>query len=148
MGNATPEPPGQALSRLRIAAGLSARQLAELAGVSHTAVSQAERGRAVKRDVLAALEGVLGPKVREVVAVWPALPTDDTAVAKACRDMGESVAEAAKRAGVSHDVMRRAASGERVHPANAKKIADAFGLDVSDVLPLPPSHKGHNRQAA
>lgn len=148
MGKAAPESPGQALTRLRLAAGLSARQLAIRAGVSHTLISKAEAGRAVTRDVLVALEGVLGPGVKDAVTVWPAPPTDDTAVAKACRESGEWIAQVAKRAGVSQDVMGRAATGERVHPANALKIADALGLDVTDVLPLPPPRNGHDCQVA
>lgn len=148
MGNAAPDLPGQALTRLRLAAGLSARQLAERAGVSHALISKAERGRAVTRDALAALEGVLGPGVKDAVTVWPAPPSDDTPVARACRESGEWIAQVAKRAGVSNDVMGRAATGERVHPANALKIAHALGLDVADVLPLPPPANSTDRQAA
>jgi hypothetical protein len=127
---------------------LSARQLAKQAGVSYTAVSYAERGRAVTRDVLAGLVRVLGPAVKDAVAVWPPLPTGKTAVARARRLSGESRLHAANRAGVGYDVFKRAEDGEGVHPANAKKIADAFGLDVSDVLPLPHAREGSNDEAA
>jgi hypothetical protein len=79
------------------------------------------------------LAEVLGPDAYGAVVV-SGLPTEDTAVALACRQQWLPVADAAKLAGVGYDVMKRAVIGARVHPANAKRIADAFGLDVADVV--------------
>lgn len=121
---------------------MTARQLAERAGVSHTVVVQAEAGRAVRRQALAGLVRVLGPAVYDAVSVWPPMPGDRTAVAAARRASGNTLGQAAARAGVSRYVFRRAEVGLRVYPANAKKIADAFGLDVADVLSLPDRNHG------
>src|SRR3954468_10555722 len=108
MGNAKPEPSGVELAPLRIAAGLSARQLAQQAGVSHVAVSQAERGRPIRPRVFQALTKVLGPGVRDAVTVWPPLGDDATPLALARRVRGETRRQAAIRAGVSHFVFARA----------------------------------------
>lgn len=149
MGNTAPDLPGQALARLRIAAGLSIRELAAKAGVGSTSVSEAERGRSVTRGMAADLAKVLGPAVYDAVEVWPPLPADDsTALAKARRASGESVSQAAARAGVTRFVYLRAERGEGVRPSNAKRIAEAFGLDVLDVLPLPHAREGTNHAAA
>lgn len=145
MGIAAPESSGQRVARLRIQAGLSARQLAEKAGVSHSCVNQVERGRAVTREVLAKLEVILGPL--DFLPLWPALPAGTTPLAQARRVTRESPREAAERAGVSDDVFVRAERGGRVRPAHAKRIADAFGLDASDVLPVP-HREASNRRAA
>jgi transcriptional regulator with XRE-family HTH domain len=150
MGNAAPEPPGQALTRLRIAAGLSIRELAAKTGVGSTSIGEAERGRAVTRGMAADLAKVLGPAVHDAVTVWPPLPPQDatTALAKARAETGESVSQAAARAGVTRFVYQRAERGEGVRPSNAKRIAEAFGLDVFDVLPLPHTREGTNHVAA
>lgn len=147
MGNGAPEPSGQALARLRIAAGLTARQLAERAGVSHTSVSYAERGRMVTRGMAASLATVLGPAVYDAVAVWPPESTT-TALARARAASGESIPQAAARAGVTRAVYVRAERGEGVRPANAKAIAEAFELAVDDVLPTPHAREGADPQAA
>jgi predicted transcriptional regulator len=120
-----------------MARGLSTQKLAELARVGHSTISEAERGRPVRRVVLDRLAEVLGPDAYGAVVV-SGLPTEDTAVALACRQRRLPVADAAKRAGVGYDVMKRAVTGARVHPANAKRIADAFGLDVIDVAGVFP----------
>lgn len=148
MGNAAPEPPGQGLARLRIAAGLSIRELAAKAGVGASSVAEAERGRMVTRGMAADLAKVLGPAVHDVVEVWPPLPAKQTALVQARRASRETMMQAATRAGVSRYVYRRAEAGLGVHPGNAKKIADAFGLDVFDVLPLPRTREGTNHVAA
>jgi transcriptional regulator with XRE-family HTH domain len=150
MGNAAPEPPGQALTRLRIAAGLSIRELAAKTGVGSTSIGEAERGRAVTRGMAADLAKVLGPAVHDAVTVWPPLPAQDatTALAKARAETGESVSQAAARAGVTRFVYQRAERGEGVRPSNAKRLAEAFGLDVFDVLPLPRTREGTNHVAA
>lgn len=147
MGNASPDPTGQALTRLRVALGLSARQLAKQAGVSHSVVTKAERGGALRRSAVDALAVILGPTVYEAVSVvgWP---TEDTAVARACREQRVSITEAAARAGVGYDVMRRALRGDGIHPGNAKRIADALGLAVVDVLPIPQRNGDDDREAA
>lgn len=141
MGTAPADPPGHALTRLRIAAGLSQSALAERSGVSSTAIGEAERGRPVYRESLAKLEAVLGPRVRDAVTVWPPV-RGATPVAMARRANGWGRKEAARRAGVSLRVFRRAEAGLGIHPANATKVAAAFGLDVAEVLPI------HDRHAA
>lgn len=138
-------PNGWEVTRLRRNAGLSARQLATRAGVSTSSVARAEHGRSVTRDVLAKLADVLGPGVYEAVPVWP--PVRAGALAQVRARTGESLRQAAKRAGVSADVFNRAECGKGVHPGNAKKIADAFGLHVDDVLPVPVQGEA-NRHAA
>lgn len=100
------------------------------------------------RDVVGALAKVLGPTVYDDVPVWPPLPAGDGLLEVARRETGESVKDAAGRAGVSRDVLRRAERGQGVHPSNAKRIADAFGLDIEDVLPAPPPEKVTDPRAA
>jgi transcriptional regulator with XRE-family HTH domain len=151
MGNAAPEPPGQALTRLRIAAGLSIRELAAKAGVGATSIGEAERGRMVTRGMAADLAKVLGPAVHDAVTVWPPLLAPHNAttpLARARAESGESIPQAATRAGVTRAVYQRAERGEGVRPGNAKRLAEAFGLDVTDVLPLPHTREGTNHVAA
>jgi transcriptional regulator with XRE-family HTH domain len=143
MGIGDPEASGRELARLRIAAGLSARQLAEKAGVSHSAVFRAERGRSIAYPAVVGLARVLGPSVYEHVAVWP---PGDGPIIDARRLAGETRPQAAKRAGVTTGVLARAERGERVHPNNAKRIATAFGLRVEDVLSIP-TEKTHDPEA-
>jgi lambda repressor-like predicted transcriptional regulator len=131
MENVAGRSSGATLSHLRIAAGLSARQLATRAHVHVSSVLRAERGGFVKREVRDALVAVLGPNARPAIAVRIEHP--DTPVYLARRARGESGREAAIRAGVSKDVFARAQRGERVHPANAARIAAAYGLRVEDV---------------
>lgn len=135
MGSGAPEPSGTVVRRLRLLAGLSARQLAERAGISHSSVCRVERGHAATKDVLVALAGVLGPKVYDSVRVWPPEPHGGSPVLRARRSWGMSRRQAAKRIGVTDDVLGRAERGEGVRPINARLIASAYGLDVEDVLP-------------
>jgi ribosome-binding protein aMBF1 (putative translation factor) len=37
---------------------------------------------------------------------------------------------------VAEQTIRRLEDGEGVHPANAKKVADYFGIKVTDLLPV------------
>jgi transcriptional regulator with XRE-family HTH domain len=120
---------GVAFSRLRMLAGLSARQLATRSGVHVSSVWRVERGEYVKREVRDALVLVLGSDARALISVRrPDRPLTPLYLARLSR--GESGREAAKRAGVSKDVFFRAQRGERVHPANAAKIARAFDMDI------------------
>lgn len=148
MEHGGPEPSGLAFARLRNARGLSARQLAEQAGVSHSSVSRIERGYSVTRDVLDALAGVLGPAVHDAVRVWPPVPVGESPLLIARRLWGVSRSEAAERIGVSDDVLGRAERGEGVHPKNAKAIADAYGLEVEDVRPVSLDRKARPHRAA
>jgi DNA-binding XRE family transcriptional regulator len=105
----------------------------------------------VTRGMAADLAKVLGPAVHNAVDVWPPpLPAHDatTPLARARAESGESVSQAATRAGVTRAVYQRAERGEGVRPGNAKRLADAFGLDVIDVLPLPHTREGTNHAAA
>lgn len=137
MGTQDPDSSGQALARLRMDAGLSLLGLADLAGIGHTTLSEAERGRPVTREVLTRLASVLGADVYAVVKVDPRSPETLTKLAQARRAAGLTQAAAAERAGVTLDTFKRAERGSRPHPRNAKKMADAFGLNVADVLPFP-----------
>jgi DNA-binding XRE family transcriptional regulator len=38
--------------------------------------------------------------------------------------------------GVAEQTIRRLEDGEGVHPANSKKVADYFGVKVTDLLPV------------
>lgn len=54
----------------------------------------------------------------------------------------------AKATGVSPIVVKRLEAGLRAHPANAKKIADFFGVLVTDLMPLPPEEPFGPERAA
>lgn len=49
---------------------------------------------------------------------------------------GHSVRSLARELGVSEQSIRRLEDGDGVHPATALKVADYFGLKVTDLLPL------------
>lgn len=49
---------------------------------------------------------------------------------------GYSQREAAAVIGVPRETLRRVENGLGVMPSNAKKIADFFGVRVTDVMPL------------
>lgn len=51
---------------------------------------------------------------------------------------GMAQRELADKIGVSREVIRRLELGYGAHPANAKKVADYFGVQVTDVLPSEP----------
>lgn len=45
--------------------------------------------------------------------------------------------ELAETCGVSRETIRRLEAGEGgAHPSNAKKVADYFGIQVTDLIPL------------
>jgi transcriptional regulator with XRE-family HTH domain len=52
---------------------------------------------------------------------------------------GLSLRAAAAEIGVREQTIRRLEGGERVHPANAKKVADFYGVTVVDIMPIEPS---------
>jgi transcriptional regulator with XRE-family HTH domain len=83
------------------------------------------------------------PVVERNAPLRPAAPTP---VAKARVERGWSQREAARRIGVSHDVLRRAELGLGVYPPNAHRIALALDLDVFEVL--TPSRKANGDPAA
>src|SRR4051794_12312580 len=101
MGSATPEDSGTTLLRLRLKAGLSARQLAELSGIAHSSVCRIERGHAATKDVLVALAKVLGPKVYDSVALYPPEPRGGNHVLRGRLAWGMSRRQAAMRIGVT-----------------------------------------------
>lgn len=49
---------------------------------------------------------------------------------------GYSVRGLAAEIGVAENAVRRLEAGESVHPATAKKVADYFGIKVTDLMPL------------
>lgn len=132
MRNGVGGPPNVTLSLLRIRAGLSVRELSARAGVSASSVYRLERGGTARREVRDALVSVLGPAASEAIVVkhdWPQTPLYRARLAH-----GMSEREAAKRAGVTKDQYGRAERGQRVKPASVVRIADAFGLEVEDLL--------------
>lgn len=53
---------------------------------------------------------------------------------------GLSTREAAERIGISQDVLLRAEGGESTpYPRHAKKIADFYGVQVTDIWPVEPT---------
>lgn len=51
---------------------------------------------------------------------------------------GHSIRSLARELGVTEQAIRRLEEGERVHPATAKRIADYFGVQVTDLMPVEP----------
>jgi ribosome-binding protein aMBF1 (putative translation factor) len=49
---------------------------------------------------------------------------------------GHSIRSLARELELSEQIIRRLESGETVRPANAKKVADFFGVKVTDLMPL------------
>lgn len=130
---------GVSLRRLRLLAGMSLRELAERAGVTHSLIARAEQGHTVSKATCDALAAVLGPKVYEAVATQtrPRLTSAGLNPVVAARHrMGLPRKYAAKRIGVSDKTLARVEAGQRVRPINAKRIAFALGLDVGTVLDL------------
>jgi transcriptional regulator with XRE-family HTH domain len=131
------EAPGVTFTRLRLEAGYSIRSLADAASLWPSSVCRVERGDYVSSESRDKLVSVLGPEVRPLIAVRALrTPAPDTAVYRAREAIGVSGRELAERAGVTKDAFYRAERGLPVHPATAKRIADALGLAVVDVLPL------------
>lgn len=52
---------------------------------------------------------------------------------------GLSRRELAREVGLGRETIRRLEQGERVYPASAKKVADFFGIQATDLLPEPES---------
>jgi transcriptional regulator with XRE-family HTH domain len=48
---------------------------------------------------------------------------------------GLSIRQAAHAIGVAQQTFRRLEEGEPIHPASAKKVADFFGVQVTDLMP-------------
>lgn len=49
---------------------------------------------------------------------------------------GYSINSLAEELGVHRNVITRLEAGESVHPSNAKKVADYFGVKVTDLMPV------------
>ena len=52
---------------------------------------------------------------------------------------GFSQRSLAAHLGVADNAIRRLENGENVHPATAKKVADYFGVQVTDLMPVERS---------
>ena len=61
---------------------------------------------------------------------------------------GLSTRDAAEQIGVSQAVLLRAEEGLGVRPAHAKRIADFFGVLVTDLWPVPSEYDGPERRSA
>lgn len=63
--------------------------------------------------------------------------SDDFNLTMARINAGYSIKSLARELGVHEHAIRRLERGEGgVHPANAKLIADRFGVQVTDLMPL------------
>jgi predicted transcriptional regulator len=51
---------------------------------------------------------------------------------------GLSIRGLAEQVGVAEQTVRRLEDGEGAHPAKAKKVADYFGVQVTDLMPVEP----------
>ena len=49
---------------------------------------------------------------------------------------GFSIRGLAREIGIAEQSLRRLEEGEGVHPATAKKVADFFGVNAVDLLPI------------
>lgn len=52
---------------------------------------------------------------------------------------GLSQRQLAQKVPVGLETIRRLERGEGAHPENAKKVADYFGVKVTDLMPLEPA---------
>lgn len=57
-------------------------------------------------------------------------------LATARLDRGHSIRSLADELGINQHSIRRLEAGGTVHPATAKKVADYFGVLVTDLMPL------------
>lgn len=142
MGKGNAQRSGAGLARLRIAAGLSRRQLADAAHLATETVCKAEAGRGVRDTTAEALASVLGEAVYDVIEL--ARPREVVAgrsvvrpVLAARYDRRWTRVEAARKLGVHEDVLMRLEHGRTVLPANALKVAEGYGLDVFELVPDP-----------
>lgn len=60
----------------------------------------------------------------------------DFNLAEEYRNAGFSRRGFAREVGITEPTLRRLEIGAGVHPANAKKVADYFGIKVTDLMPL------------
>lgn len=129
----------RALREARLRAGLTQQALACLASVERTSLTHLERGRRVPTFAVARrLAAALGCDAADL---WPEAfaATSDEPPARSLRLARMlSLAEVAAAAGVSRRAVRRADDGGRVTPANAKALADFYGVDVFDLQPPLP----------
>ena len=137
---------GETLRELRTRAGLSQEDLASAAGVSAEAISDLERSvtRSPRAKTARGIADALG-LTGEDRSTWLSLATPPagraaapTALAKAVRDLRRqrdiSPRELGRRAGLDVRSIRDIEAGRRtrIHPRNAVKLADEFGLNGDD----------------
>lgn len=65
--------------------------------------------------------------------------TFDLTAARVNRGLSRRVL--ASKVGVGRETIRRLEHGERVHPATAKKVADFFNVQVTDLMPADPERE-------
>jgi transcriptional regulator with XRE-family HTH domain len=154
VGNEATQRSGAEISRLRIGRGWSRRQLAEAAGVSNTSVRRAEAGYGLTRPIVDALAKVLGAVVYDTVPILSGIRPvlagrdEERPVLRARLERGWSRAEASRQLGVHSDTLMRLEAGHPVHPGNAKKVAEGYGLDVFELVPDPTTAKGNGTPVA
>lgn len=56
-------------------------------------------------------------------------------------EKGLSIRQAEQEIGLSRGVLNRAERAEGIHPSHAKKIAEFYGVSVTDIWPVEPAHE-------
>lgn len=112
--------------------------LARAAGVAPNTITNAERGRTQLSDASARkLAQALGVEVEAIIErPGQYRPTDeDSPLRRRRHQLGLSGRAAAEAIGVSRMALMRAETGGRVHPRNAQRIAEFYGVGADDVRP-------------
>jgi transcriptional regulator with XRE-family HTH domain len=65
--------------------------------------------------------------------------TQQFSLSKGRLNRGHTVCSLAALVGIDRRTLLRLERGEAVHPAKAKKVADYFGVQVTDLLPAEQS---------
>jgi transcriptional regulator with XRE-family HTH domain len=130
---------GIVLWRLRNEAGLTVAELARRAGVAPNTILTAERGLTIPTcENATRIADVLGVDRTDI---WDRpgqfRPDEDDGLLRRRRhDLGLSSREAAAKIGVSRSALLRAENGGSVFPRNARRIADFYGLPVTEVVAI------------
>lgn len=70
-----------------------------------------------------------------------AIPPDEFSLERARVNSGFSKRGLALELSLDYRTLVRLEAGESVHPASAKKVADYFGVQVTDLMPLDAGSK-------
>jgi DNA-binding XRE family transcriptional regulator len=61
---------------------------------------------------------------------------DDFDITAARMNAGYTIRGLAREIGIAEQSLRRLEGGEGVYPGTAKKVADYFGVQVTDIMPV------------